>query len=95
MERKILYPLTVCQKLNTPLIMDISAIDLMGITYLSISESFMFQEDIICQSKLRKVDLMTAGIKSVTTIGNPYYPALFLQPSLVVSNHRVMSQYCC
>jgi hypothetical protein len=31
---------------------------------------------------------MAAGIKSITTVGNPDYPALFLQPGLVVPNHQ-------
>ena len=31
---------------------------------------------------------MAAGIKSVTTIGNPDYPALFSQPGLVIPNHQ-------
>jgi hypothetical protein len=29
---------------------------------------------------------VAAGIKSITTVGNPDYPALFLQPRLVVPN---------
>ena len=31
---------------------------------------------------------MVAGIKSVTTVGNPDYPALFSQPGLVVPYQR-------
>ena len=31
---------------------------------------------------------MAAGIKSVTTVGNPDYPAIFSQPGLVVPNHQ-------
>jgi hypothetical protein len=31
---------------------------------------------------------ITAGIKSVTTVGNPDYPDLFSQPGLVVPNHH-------
>jgi hypothetical protein len=31
---------------------------------------------------------MAAGIKSVTTVRNPDYPALFSQPGLVVPNHQ-------
>ena len=57
--KKILHPVTVFQNLNTPLIMGNDAIHHMGITYLSMSESFMFQEDIIGQNKFRKADLMT------------------------------------
>ncbi len=99
-----------------PLIMGIDAIDNMGITYLSMSQTFMFQEDIIGEAKFRKADLMTvqritipartgvpvrlgtasgrrhtpmaAEIKSLTTIGNPDYPALFSQPGLVIPNHQ-------
>jgi hypothetical protein len=95
--------------------MGIDAIDNMGITYPSITQTFMFQEDIIGEAKFRKANLMrgqkitiparacvpvrlgtasgrrhtpmAAGLKSVTTIGNPNYPALFFQPSLVVPNH--------
>jgi hypothetical protein len=117
MERKeILHHVTVFKNLNTPLIMVIDVIHHMSITYLSTSESFMFQEDIIGENKSRKADLMTvqklmipartctpvrlgtasgrrhtpmaAGIKSVTTVGNPDYPALFSQPGLVVPNHQ-------
>jgi hypothetical protein len=29
-----------------------------------------------------------AGLKSVTSVGNPDYPALFSQPGLVVANHK-------
>jgi hypothetical protein len=31
---------------------------------------------------------MAAGIKSVTTVGSPEYPALFSQPGLVVPDHQ-------
>ncbi len=31
---------------------------------------------------------MAAGIQSVTTIGNPDFPALFLQPGVVIPNHQ-------
>jgi hypothetical protein len=31
---------------------------------------------------------MAAGIKSVTTVRNPDFPALFSQPELVVPNHQ-------
>jgi hypothetical protein len=31
---------------------------------------------------------MAAGIQSVTTIGNPDFPALFSQPGLVEPNHQ-------
>jgi hypothetical protein len=31
---------------------------------------------------------MAAGIKSVTTVGNPDYPALFSQPGLAIPNHQ-------
>jgi hypothetical protein len=94
----------------------IDGINNLGITYLSISQTFMFQEDIISEAKFRKADLVTvkktiipartcvpvrlgtaigrrhtpmaAGLKSVTTIGNPNYPALFSQPGLVIPNHQ-------
>jgi hypothetical protein len=59
-------------------------------TYLSMYESFMFQEDIIRQNKFRKartcvpVQLGTASLRRLTPMaaeifhncGNPYYPAL-------------------
>ena len=111
-----MQPVHVFQILNTPLIIGIDAIHNMGITYLSMSQTFMFQEDIIGEAKFRKADLMTvqritipartgvpvrlgtasgrrhtpmaAGLKWVTTIGNPDYPALFSQPGLVVPNHQ-------
>ena len=114
--KKVMQPVNVFQNLNTPLILGIDAIHNLGITYLSMSESFMFQEDIINEAKFRKADLVTvqktlipartgvpvrlgmasgrrhtpmaAGIKSVTTIGNPDYPALFSQPGLVIPNHQ-------
>ena len=101
--KKILHPVIVFNNLNTPLIMGIDAIHHMSITYLSMSESFLFQEDIIGENKFRKADLMTvattfipartsvpvrlgtaigrrhtpmaAGIQSVTTVGNPDFPA--------------------
>lgn len=57
--KKILHPVTVFQNLNTPLIMGIDAIHHMGITYLTMSETFMFQDDIVGQNKFRKADLMT------------------------------------
>ena len=106
----------VFQNLNTPLILGIDGIHNLGITYLSMSQTFMFQDEIIGEAKFRKADLMTvqkinipartcvpvrlgtasgrrhtpmaAGLKSVTTIGNPDYPALFAQPGLVVPNHQ-------
>jgi hypothetical protein len=116
----------VFQNLNIPLILGIDGIHNLGITYLSMSQTFMFQEDIIGEAKFKKADLMTvqktnipartcvpvrlgmasgrrhtpmaAGLKSVTTIGIPDYPALFAQPGLVVPNHQgdvtVLLQNC-
>jgi hypothetical protein len=103
--KKIMQPVNVFQNLSTPLIMGIDAIDNMSITNLSMSQTFMFQEDIVGEAKFRKADLITvqkitipartcvpvrlgmasgrrhtpmaAGLKSVTTICNPDYPALF------------------
>jgi hypothetical protein len=104
------------KQLSTPLILGTDAIPHMSIKYLSTSESFMFQEDIIGENKFRKADIMTvqkliiqaqtcvpvrlgtasgrrhtpmaAGIKSVTKMENPDYPALFSQPGSVVPNHQ-------
>jgi hypothetical protein len=57
--KKILHPVTVFQNSNTPLIMGIDAIHHMSITHLSMSETLIFQEDIIGQNNFRKSDLMT------------------------------------
>ena len=54
--KKIIHPVTMFKNLNTPLIMGIDAILHMSITYLSTSESFLFQEDIIGENKFRKAD---------------------------------------
>ena len=114
--KKIMQQVNVFQNLNTPLILGIDGIHNLGITYLSMSQTFMFQNEIIGEAKFRKADLMTvqkinipartcvpvrlgtaigrrhtpmaAGLKSVTTVGNPDYPALFSQPGLVVPNHQ-------
>ncbi len=56
--KQILHPIIVLKNLNTPLIIGIDAIHHMGITYLSTSETFLFQEDIIGENKFRKADLM-------------------------------------
>jgi hypothetical protein len=41
---------------------------------------------------------MAAGIQSITTVGNPDYPALFSQPGLVVPNQKgdvtILMQKC-
>jgi hypothetical protein len=57
--KKILYPVIVFENLNTPLKMGIDANHDKSITYLSTSESCMFQEDILGENKFRKADLMT------------------------------------
>jgi hypothetical protein len=57
--KKIIHPVQVFKNLNTPLIMGIDAIHHMSITYLSRSEFFVFQEDIIGENKFIKVVLMT------------------------------------
>ncbi len=54
-----MQPVNVFQNLNTPLKFGIDTIHNLGITYLSMSQSFMFQEDIINQAKFRKADLVT------------------------------------
>ncbi len=54
-----MQPVNVFQNLSTPLILGIDAIDNLGITYLSMSQTFMFLEDIIGEAKFRKADLMT------------------------------------
>ena len=58
-KKRILHSVTVFQNLSTPLIMGIDAIHAMGITYLTSSGTFMFQQDIIGENKFRKADLMT------------------------------------
>jgi hypothetical protein len=45
--KKIMQQVNVFQNLNTPLILGIDGINNLGITYLSMSQTFMFQEDII------------------------------------------------
>jgi hypothetical protein len=54
--KKIIHPVIMFECLNTPLIMGIDAIHHMSTTYLSTSESFLFQEDIVGQNKFRKAD---------------------------------------
>jgi hypothetical protein len=56
---KILHPVKAFQNLNTPLIVGIDAIHHMSMTYLSMSEMFMLQKDIMGQNKFRKAYLMT------------------------------------
>jgi hypothetical protein len=51
-EKKIIYPVIVFNKLNTPLIKGIDAIHHMGIKYLS---TFLFQEDKIGENYLKKL----------------------------------------
>jgi hypothetical protein len=52
---KNLHPVIVFENLNTPLFMGIDAIHHMRITYLNTSETFMYQEDIIREKKLKKL----------------------------------------
>jgi hypothetical protein len=54
----MLHPVIVFINLSTPLIMGIDPIHHMNISYLSTSETFLFQEDIIGANKFRKADLM-------------------------------------
>ena len=57
--KRIMQQVHVFQNLNTPLILGIDGIHNLRITYLSISQTFMFQEDIISEAKFRKADLVT------------------------------------
>jgi hypothetical protein len=54
-EKKILHPAVLFQNLNTPLILGIDPIHHMGITYFSMSESFIFQVDIMGQNKFKRL----------------------------------------
>jgi hypothetical protein len=52
--KKIIHPVIVFKNLNIPLIMGINAIHHMSITYLSTSDSFVFQEDIKGGKQIQK-----------------------------------------
>jgi hypothetical protein len=66
--KKILYPVIVLENLNTPLIMGIDAIHHMSITYLSMSESLLFQEDIIGENKFKLMTVKTTLIPARTSV---------------------------
>jgi hypothetical protein len=53
--KKIIHPVIVFNNLNTPLIMGIDTIHHMGTTYLSTSETYLFQEDITGENNSEKL----------------------------------------
>jgi predicted aspartyl protease len=61
--KKIMQKVQIYQNLAQPTILGIDAIHNLGITYLTETQEFMFQNDIL-QSKFSKADLKTVSFKN-------------------------------
>ena len=89
---------SVFKNLSSPLIIGYDGIDNQGITHLSRSKKFAFQEDLNPEipahcgmpvrlgTSLGKDQPMLNGLKAVSTVASPDFPSLFAQPGLVCPN---------